>query len=64
MSSTSNNPGDPIIVESSALPRWVIVLFVIAFAFSGYLLYANYQDRQAAAKNASRRRYQDPGPRR
>ena len=50
MSSSSNNP-DPVIVESSALPRWVILLFVIAFAFSGYLLYANYQDRQATAKN-------------
>ncbi len=52
MSSSSNNP-DPVIVESSALPRWVILLFVIAFAFSGYLLYANYQDRQATAKNLS-----------
>src|ERR1700722_16493414 len=50
MSSSSSNP-DPAIVESSALPRWVILLFVIAFAFSGYLLYANYQDRQATAKN-------------
>ena len=50
MSSSSNNP-DPAIVESSALPRWVILLFVVAFAFSGYLLYANYQDRQATAKN-------------
>jgi hypothetical protein len=52
MSSSSNNP-DPVIVESSALPRWVILLFVVAFAFSGYLLYANYQDRQATAKNLS-----------
>ena len=50
MSSSSSNP-DPAIVESSALPRWVILLFVVAFAFSGYLLYANYQDRQATAKN-------------
>src|ERR1700691_4579339 len=52
MSSTSNTPSDPnAYVESSALPRWVIVLFVIAFAFSGYLLYASYQDRQTAQKN-------------
>ena len=50
MSSSSNNP-DPAIVESSALPRWVILLFVVAFAFSGYLLYANYSDRQVTAKN-------------
>src|SRR6202167_3663309 len=52
MSSSSNNP-DPVIVESSALPRWVILLFVVAFAFSGYLLYANYSDREATAKNLS-----------
>ena len=52
MSSSSSNP-DPAIVESSALPRWVILLFVVAFAFSGYLLYANYSDRQATAKNLS-----------
>jgi septal ring factor EnvC (AmiA/AmiB activator) len=52
MSSTLNTPSDPnAYVESSALPRWVIVLFVIAFAFSGYLLYASYQDRQTAQKN-------------
>jgi hypothetical protein len=50
MSSTSNNPGETI-VETSALPRWVILLFVIAFALSGYLLYANYSDRQANARN-------------
>src|ERR1700674_4456892 len=54
MSSTPNTPGEQTtIVESSALPRWVILLFVVAFAFSGYLLYANYQDRQATAKNLS-----------
>ena len=50
MSSSTNNP-DPVVAESSALPRWVILLFVVAFAFSGYLLYASYQDRQVAAKN-------------
>lgn len=34
-------------VEPSPLPRWVTVLFVITFLFVGYLLYANYTDRQA-----------------
>ena len=53
MSSSLNTPGDTTVVESSALPRWVILLFVVAFAFSGYLLYANFQDRQATAKNMS-----------
>lgn len=54
MSSSSSNPGDQsAIVESSALPRWVILLFVIAFALSGYLVYANYTDRQTAARNAA-----------
>jgi hypothetical protein len=54
MSSTSNTPSDPnTYVESSSLPRWVLVLFVIAFAVSGYLFYANYQGRQIAAKAAT-----------
>jgi hypothetical protein len=33
--------------EPSALPRWVLVLFVIAFLFVGYLLYAGYTERDA-----------------
>jgi hypothetical protein len=53
MSSSLNTPGDTTVVESSALPRWVILLFVVAFAFSGYLLYASYSDRQVTAKNLS-----------
>lgn len=32
--------------EQSALPRWVMVLFILAFLFVGYLLYANYSERQ------------------
>ena len=31
----------------------MILLFVVAFAFSGYLLYASYSDRQVTAKNLS-----------
>lgn len=34
-------------MEQSALPRWVAVLFVVAFLLVGYLLYANYSDRAA-----------------
>jgi len=33
--------------EPSALPRWVLVLFVVAFLLVGYLLYANYSSGQA-----------------
>ncbi|MFZ3217899.1 MAG: hypothetical protein WA192_17700 [Candidatus Acidiferrales bacterium] len=51
MSSTPNTPaeGAPI-VESSALPRWVTILFVVAFVLVAYLLYAGYTERQAAQK--------------
>ena len=52
MSSTPNTPGEDIpIVESSALPRWVTLLFVVAFALVAYLLYAGYAQRQALLKS-------------
>ena len=41
-------PSEPQVVETSALPRWVLLLFVVAFALVGYLFYQNYNDRQAA----------------
>jgi septal ring factor EnvC (AmiA/AmiB activator) len=41
-------PVEPQVVETSALPRWVILLFIVAFALVGYLFYQNYNDRQAA----------------
>ncbi|HKV03640.1 MAG TPA: hypothetical protein VJO53_00890 [Candidatus Acidoferrales bacterium] len=41
---------DPI-VEGAVLPRWVTVLFVIAFALVGYLLYADYAQRDALHKS-------------
>src|ERR1700676_4073614 len=50
MSLTSNTPGNPQdaqVVEVAPLPRWVLVLFIIAFALVGYLFYVNYQQRQA-----------------
>jgi hypothetical protein len=53
MSLTSNTPEDtPPVTESVSLPRWVMVLFVAAFALVGYLLYATYAQRQALAKSA------------
>jgi hypothetical protein len=53
MSLTSNEPDDTStsVTETGALPRWVTVLFVAAFALVGYLLYGNYEQRQALAKS-------------
>ncbi|MGC2330187.1 MAG: hypothetical protein WA581_01935 [Candidatus Acidiferrales bacterium] len=52
MSLTSNTPDDTSpISEAGSLPRWVMVLFVAAFALVGYLLYATYTQRQALAKS-------------
>jgi hypothetical protein len=51
MSSTPNTPGEEThIIETSSLPRWVTLLFVIAFALVAYLLYAGYAERQASRK--------------
>ena len=52
MSSTPNTPGEDThyVETSSSLPRWVTLLFVVAFALVAYLLYAGYADRQAARK--------------
>jgi chromosome segregation ATPase len=50
MSSSLHTPSEPTVVES-ALPRWVPVLFVVAFALVGYLLYADYSQREALRKN-------------
>jgi hypothetical protein len=41
-------PAEPQIVETSPLPRWVLLLFVVAFALVAYLFYQNYNDRLAA----------------
>ncbi|HXQ24799.1 MAG TPA: hypothetical protein VN822_00180 [Candidatus Acidoferrales bacterium] len=49
MSSTPNTP-DTQAVEAGILPRWVTVLFVVAFALVGYLLYGNYSERQSLQK--------------
>src|ERR1700720_858208 len=36
--------------EVAALPRWVVLLFVVAFVLVGYLLFASYAERQAMRK--------------
>jgi outer membrane murein-binding lipoprotein Lpp len=51
MSLTPQTPQEePTVVESSALPRWVTLLFVVAFVLVAYLLYAGYSERQEARK--------------
>jgi chromosome segregation ATPase len=47
MSSSLNTPAETTVYEPSSLPRWVPILFVVAFALVGYLLYANYSQREA-----------------
>jgi len=51
MSSTPSIPSETPAVEATALPRWVTILFVVAFALVGYLLYANYEQREALRKS-------------
>src|SRR6202166_4072499 len=49
----SSEPNAPIatVSEAPVLPRWVGILFVVAFALVGYLLYGSYQARQALQKS-------------
>jgi hypothetical protein len=42
--------GDEQIAEPAALPRWVVLLFVVAFVLVAYLLFASYAERQAMKK--------------
>jgi len=46
MSSNPNTPVEVTQVTEAGLPRWVTLLFVVAFALVGYLLYAGYAARQ------------------
>src|SRR5271156_213352 len=46
MSSNPNTPVEVTHVTETGLPRWVTLLFVVAFALVGYLLYAGYSARQ------------------
>lgn len=50
MSSTPNSPSEAPMAEVAALPRWVTVLFVVAFALVACLLYATYDQRQTLRK--------------
>ncbi len=49
MGSGSNIPADAPVVETASLPRWVILLFIVAFGLVAYLLYASYSERQSMA---------------
>ncbi|MGA8145009.1 MAG: hypothetical protein WB987_14065 [Candidatus Acidiferrales bacterium] len=45
----SSRPEEPI-AEPAALPRWVVLLFVVSFVLVAYLLFASYAERQATRK--------------
>jgi septal ring factor EnvC (AmiA/AmiB activator) len=47
MSPTEDNVNEAIVTEKTGLPRWVGVLFVVAFALLGWLCYAAYSQNQA-----------------
>lgn len=50
MSLTPAPPGEPetpVVTEAGSVPRWVTLLFVVAFVLTGYLLYASYSERQS-----------------
>jgi hypothetical protein len=56
MSLTPSTPSpeshdEPHVTEVSPLPRWVAVLFVVAFVLLGYLVYASYSEREALRNN-------------
>ena len=46
MSSSPETPA-PVPPPDAYVPRWVTVLFILSFALVGYLLYANYAQRQS-----------------
>src|SRR6202453_3637303 len=46
-----DTPNDVQVVETGSLPRWVTVLFVVAFALVAYLFYGSYAERQAMHKS-------------
>jgi cell division protein FtsB len=50
MSLTPNSPSEAPAAEVTALPRWVTLLFVVAFALVACLLYATYDQRQSLRK--------------
>ncbi len=52
MSSTPNPPGETQVVEVTSTPRWVMLLFAVAFVLVAYLMYASYAEREALRKTA------------
>jgi hypothetical protein len=50
MSSTPNPAENVHTTDASALPRWVLLLFAVAFVLVGYLLFASYSQNQALQK--------------
>lgn len=49
--SSPSTPPPPPHVESSAIPRWISIAFVVAFLLVGYLVYASVSERQALQKS-------------
>ncbi|MGH9718418.1 MAG: hypothetical protein ACRD4R_17045 [Candidatus Acidiferrales bacterium] len=60
MSPTEGNPNEVVVAERVGLPRWVGVLFVVAFALLGWLCYATYSQNQALhqARDSSNKKMQ------
>ncbi len=58
MSLTPSTPTPESVPEKTGLPRWVAVLFVIAFGLVGWLFYATYSNNQALhqAQDASNKK--------
>ncbi|HWG58434.1 MAG TPA: hypothetical protein VN661_05240 [Candidatus Acidoferrales bacterium] len=52
MSSAPETPGETR-MEGTALPRWVAVLFVVAFVLLAYLVYATVSERHMIRSNSS-----------
>jgi hypothetical protein len=50
MSSNPNSVEEVHVTDAGALPRWVILLFAVAFVLVGYLLYASYSENQSRQK--------------
>jgi hypothetical protein len=50
MSSNPNPAEEMHAGDAAALPRWVVLLFAVAFVLVGYLLYASYSENQALQK--------------
>ena len=50
MSSTPNPAENMHTTDASGLPRWVLLLFAVAFVLVGYLLFASYSQNQALQK--------------